>query len=179
MINVISELLILKHSYISWMNLLVQSVQILFQIFSLRPCEAAMCFSLWCNCFVKKSLSGMLLWSLETLFCICFSYNNFIWKLVETFSLDYFLCKIDFFFFWERLNPLNSRLVFFFFFFSSFMLVSGCGIRYRLMISENIFPPLFAFLLSRPSFTISDLLKWAFPISAKFCPRRCLGFYVW
>ena len=113
MINFISELLILKHSYISWMNLLVQSVQILFQIFSLRPCEAAMCFSLWCNCLVKKSLSGMRLWSLETLFCICFSYNNFIWKLVETFSLDYFLCKIDFFFFWERLNPLNSRLVFF------------------------------------------------------------------
>ena len=146
MINVISELLILKHSYISWMNLLVQSVQILFQIFSLSPCEAGMCFSLWCNCFVKKSLSGMLLWSLETLFCICFSYNNFIWKLVETFSLDYFLCKIDFFFFWERLNPLNSRLVFFFFFL--FLFYVGFRMWYQI---DSWFLRTF-FLLSLPFF---------------------------
>ena len=135
MMNVISELPILNHSCITSMNLLVQSVQILFQCF---------CIEILWDCYVfffvvqlfceKRSLSGMLLWSLEKLFYICFSYDNFIWKLVETFSsVFFFLSKISFFLsFFERLNPPNSRLVFFFLlllFFSSFMLVSGYGIR--------------------------------------------------
>ena len=142
-----------------------------------------MCFSLWYNCFVKKrSLFGLLLWSLETLFFICFSYDNFIWKLVETFCSDFFKVKLisfflSFFFFLRDWTPQTLDLFFvFFFFLSSFLLVSGCGIRYGLIVSETFFPPLFSFLLSRPPFTISDLLNWAFTISAKFCPRRCLWF---
>lgn len=121
MMNVISELPILNHSCITSMNLLVQSVQILFQFFCIEILWDCYVFFFVVQLFCEKRKSfGMLLWSLEKLFYICFSYDNFIWKLVETFSSDFFLSKIDFFLsFFERLNPPNSRL----FFFSSFPLL--------------------------------------------------------